>query len=85
MEAKPIHGRNIPTVVSSKIWAWMFNDIYGVVNVLLINFHLISQKIAFLATPATALPVIIAVDVWKTTQPQRQGLYGSEKGSVNNS
>ena len=57
----------IPTVVSSKIWAWMFNDIYGVVNVLLINMHLISQKIAFLATPATALPVIIAVDVWKTT------------------
>jgi trehalose/maltose transport system permease protein len=57
----------IPTVVSSKIWAWMFNDIYGVVNVLLFNMHLISQKIAFLATPATALPVIIAVDVWKTT------------------
>jgi trehalose/maltose transport system permease protein len=57
----------IPTVVSSKIWAWMFNDIYGVVNVLLINLHLIPQKIAFLATPATALPVIIAVDVWKTT------------------
>jgi len=57
----------IPTVVSSKIWAWMFNDIYGVVNVLLTNFHLIPQKIAFLATPATALPVIIAVDVWKTT------------------
>jgi trehalose/maltose transport system permease protein len=57
----------IPTVVSSKIWAWMFNDIYGVVNVLLINFHLIPQKIAFLAKPETALPVIIAVDVWKTT------------------
>jgi trehalose/maltose transport system permease protein len=57
----------IPTVVSSKIWAWMFNDIYGIVNVLLINFHIIPQKIAFLATPLTALPVIIAVDVWKTT------------------
>src|ERR1700730_1779633 len=57
----------IPTVVSSKIWAWMFNDIYGVVNVLLTNLHLIPQKIAFLATPLTALPVIIAVDVWKTT------------------
>jgi trehalose/maltose transport system permease protein len=57
----------IPTVVSSKIWAWMFNDIYGVVNVLLTNFHLIPQKIAFLATPLTAIPVIIAVDVWKTT------------------
>ena len=57
----------IPTVVSSKIWAWMFNDIYGVVNVILTNFHLIPQKIAFLATPLTAIPVIIAVDVWKTT------------------
>jgi trehalose/maltose transport system permease protein len=57
----------IPTVVSSKIWAWMFNDIYGVVNVLLTNLHLIPQKIAFLATPITAMPVIIAVDVWKTT------------------
>jgi trehalose/maltose transport system permease protein len=57
----------IPTVVSSKIWAWMFNDIYGVVNVLLTNLHLIPQKIAWLATPITALPVIIAVDVWKTT------------------
>jgi len=57
----------IPTVVSSKIWAWMFNDIYGVVNVFLTNLHLIPQKIAFLATPITAIPVIIAVDVWKTT------------------
>jgi trehalose/maltose transport system permease protein len=57
----------IPTVVSSKIWAWMFNDIYGIVNVLLTNLHLIPAKIAYLATPLTALPVIIAVDVWKTT------------------
>jgi trehalose/maltose transport system permease protein len=57
----------IPTVVSSKIWAWMVNDIYGVVNVILAGLHLIPQKIAWLATPATALPVIIAVDVWKAT------------------
>jgi trehalose/maltose transport system permease protein len=45
----------------------MFNDIYGVVNVILANLHLIPHKLAWLATPATALPVIIAVDVWKTT------------------
>src|ERR1700730_15060075 len=57
----------IPTVVSSKIWAWMFNDIYGVVNVVLANLHLIPHKLAWLAKPETALPVIIAVDVWKTT------------------
>ena len=57
----------IPTVVSSMIWKWMFNDIYGVVNVLLTNFHIIPEKIAWLATPETAIPIIIAVDVWKTT------------------
>jgi trehalose/maltose transport system permease protein len=57
----------IPTVVSSQIWKWMFNDIYGVVNLLLTNFHIIPEKVAWLAIPETAIPVIIAVDVWKTT------------------
>jgi len=57
----------IPTVVSSKIWSWMVNDIYGVVNIVLTDLHILPQKIAWLATPATALPVIIAVDVWKAT------------------
>jgi trehalose/maltose transport system permease protein len=57
----------IPTVVSSKIWLWMVNDIYGVVNIVLTDLHILPQKIAWMATPATALPVIVAVDVWKTT------------------
>lgn len=57
----------IPTVVSSQIWRWMFNDIYGVANLILANLHIIPHKLAWLATPETALPVIIAVDVWKTT------------------
>lgn len=57
----------IPTVVSSQIWRWMFNDIYGVANILLADLHLIPHKLAWLANASTALPVIIAVDVWKTT------------------
>jgi len=57
----------IPTVVSSQIWRWMFNDIYGVANIILAGLHIIPHKLAWLATPETALPVIIAVDVWKTT------------------
>ncbi len=57
----------IPTVVSAQIWRWMFNDIYGVANIILAGLHIIPHKLAWLATPATALPVIIAVDVWKTT------------------
>ena len=57
----------IPTVVSSQIWRWMFNDIYGVANVIMADLHLIPHKLAWLASASTALPVIIAVDVWKTT------------------
>lgn len=58
----------IPTVVSSKMWAFMFNDVSGVFNdILVTRLHLLPEKVAWIANPATALPVIIAVDVWKTT------------------
>ena len=57
----------IPTVVSAKMWSWMLNDIYGIINHILISFSLIEEKIAWLAEDRYALLVIIAVDVWKTT------------------
>jgi trehalose/maltose transport system permease protein len=58
----------IPTVVSASMWQWMYHDVFGVVNDLLVNrLHILDQKVAWLANPATALPAIIAVDVWKTT------------------
>jgi len=58
----------IPTVVSSRMWAFMFNDVFGVINDLLFTrLHLLSHKVAWIANPATALPAVIAVDVWKTT------------------
>jgi trehalose/maltose transport system permease protein len=56
----------IPTVVSAKMWQWMLNDIYGVINVVAVNLGLISNKVAFLANPNTVLWSIVAVDVWKT-------------------
>lgn len=58
----------IPTVVSASMWQWMYHDVFGVVNDILVNrLHILNQKVAWLANPATALPAIIAVDVWKTT------------------
>lgn len=58
----------IPTVVSAQMWAWMYNDVFGVINDIAVNrLGLLSTKIAWVANPATALPAIIAVDVWKTT------------------
>ncbi len=57
----------IPTVVSAQMWCWMYNDVYGVINDLLLRAHLIQKPLAWLADPHLVLPAIIAVDVWKTT------------------
>jgi trehalose/maltose transport system permease protein len=57
----------IPTIVSAKMWGWMLNDQFGVINTYLIGLGLISQKIAWTAEPAYALWTVVLVDVWKTT------------------
>jgi trehalose/maltose transport system permease protein len=57
----------IPTVVSSQMWKWMYNDVLGVVNDLGLRFGLLTERIALLGNTATMLPAIIAIDVWKTT------------------
>ena len=58
----------IPTVVSSQLWRFMYNDVNGVINDVLVNrLQFLDQKVAWIADAATALPSIIAVDVWKTT------------------
>lgn len=57
----------IPTVVSAKMWAWMLNDQYGIVNDFLMRLHLIDRPVAWLADPQLALWSVVAVDVWKTT------------------
>lgn len=57
----------IPTVVSSKIWEWLYHDQFGFINGMLKSVGLIEQNIAFMGNPHLVLPAIIAVDVWKTT------------------
>ena len=43
----------IPTVVSATMWKWMYHDIYGVINDLLVNkLHLLSSNIAWVADPS---------------------------------
>lgn len=58
----------IPTVVSARMWAWMYNDVFGVINDLLVTrLGLFSTKIAWVADSNLALPALIVIDVWKTT------------------
>ncbi|ENR65154.1 carbohydrate ABC transporter permease [Brucella abortus] len=57
----------IPTIVSAKMWGWMLNDQFGILNHILLNLGIISHKIAWTANPDTAMIAILIVDVWKTT------------------
>lgn len=57
----------IPTVVSARMWGWMLNDQFGIINSILLSLHLIDQPIAWTASADTAMLAVLIVDVWKTT------------------
>lgn len=57
----------IPTVVSARMWGWMLNDQFGIVNDLLMRLGVMSEPVALTADAGTALWTVIIVDVWKTT------------------
>jgi trehalose/maltose transport system permease protein len=57
----------IPTIVSAQLWRWMYNDLYGIVNAILLDLSIIDAPKAWTADANLALAAVIAVDVWKTT------------------
>lgn len=52
----------IPTVVSARLWGWMWNPDYG-----LITRMLAIHDVDVLGTPVYAMHAAILVDVWKST------------------
>ncbi len=57
----------IPTIVSAKMWAWMLNDQFGILNDALLSLGLIAAPIAWTASSETAMAAVLMVDIWKTT------------------
>ncbi len=51
----------IPSVVSARMWEWIVNPDYGVLN------QLLGSSINWLGSPMLALNTAVAVDVWKST------------------
>ena len=51
----------IPTVVSARMWEWMYNTDFGILN------HLLGVKINWLGSPFWAMNAAVLMDVWKTT------------------
>jgi ABC-type sugar transport system permease subunit len=57
----------IPTVVTSRMFGWLFDGQNGVVNYLLVHLHLVDHKVNFLGSTTLALPTLMLADIWKTT------------------
>jgi multiple sugar transport system permease protein len=51
----------IPTVVSARMWEWIYNTDFGILN------HLLGMKINWLGSPFWAMNAAVVMDVWKTT------------------
>ncbi len=56
----------IPTVVSSQMWRFIFNDKYGLINYMIYSSNVAKYK-AWLADPFFAFCAIVVADVWKTS------------------
>jgi multiple sugar transport system permease protein len=51
----------IPTVVTAKMWEWLYNADFGLLN------YLLGVKINWLGSPMWAMNAAVFMDVWKTT------------------
>ncbi len=57
----------IPTIVSARMWGWMLNDQFGILNDIGLKLGILSEKVAWTASPDTAMTAVLIVDIWKTT------------------
>ncbi|MED4603140.1 sugar ABC transporter permease [Paenibacillus validus] len=55
----------IPTIVSVFTWQWIYSDVGGVLNFLLLKTGLIGAPVGWLATPDLAMFSVILVNVWR--------------------
>ncbi|MFQ5456611.1 MAG: carbohydrate ABC transporter permease [Nitrospirota bacterium] len=51
----------IPTVVSAKMWEWLYNPDFGLLN------YILGTKVNWLGSPSVALNAAIIMEIWKTT------------------
>jgi multiple sugar transport system permease protein len=55
----------LPTLVTVLIWTWMYSDVAGVFNHILLSARLVDRPVLFLGLPGLAMASVIAVNVWR--------------------
>lgn len=57
----------LTTVVSAKMWSWIYDARYGVFNDILMKLHIIDKPIIWLSRPDLTIWAMIGAEIWKTT------------------
>jgi multiple sugar transport system permease protein len=57
----------LPTAVIAVLWAWIFNDQYGILNSLLVRSGILASPVSWLGNPTAAFWALVIADAWKTT------------------
>ena len=55
----------LPMMVSVLVWSWMYNDMFGVFNFLLMKSGLISAPLNFLGDGRLAFPSVLLTNIWR--------------------
>lgn len=58
-----------PVVISMTscglIWLWIYNDLYGILNYILLKFHIIDESVLWMGDAKTSAPAIVFMITWK--------------------
>lgn len=57
----------VPTVAVAMIFRWMFHDLYGIMNYLLVGINAIDAPKAWLAGDTSAMFILILANIWRGT------------------
>jgi ABC-type sugar transport system permease subunit len=57
----------IPTVAVAMIFRWMFHDLYGILNYILVDIHILAGPYAWIAHENSAMFILILANVWRGT------------------
>jgi ABC-type sugar transport system permease subunit len=57
----------IPTVAVAMIFRFLFHDIYGIINHILVFLHFIDKPYAWLANERSAMFILILANIWRGT------------------
>jgi ABC-type sugar transport system permease subunit len=57
----------LTTVVSARMWAWIYDARYGVFNDILLRLGVIDSPLIFLSNPNLTIWAMIGAEIWKTT------------------